>query len=294
MKKRSGMIRFKENLWGYAFIAPVFLGIALFTVLPLILSVYASFTSWPGASPIFSARLTGVKNYATIFTDALFWRSMLNTVFYMIGIPIGLALSMLAALGMNRKIVGAKTFRVIYYLPVISSVVAVSLLFRSIFNLNGMLNRFLGFFKIAPVPWSYAPYNRISLVILMVWRGLGGSTLLLIAGLQGVSPTYYEAAKLDGAGAPATFFRIVLPLLKPVLFYLVVTSIIGGAQLYTEPNLIYGNDNQDVITVVQYIYQKRFARNLAGVASAAAMILAVFIFSVTTLQFGINGKREKA
>jgi len=230
---------------------------------------------------------------------------MRHTAFYMIGIPIGLVLSTLAALGMNRAIFGTKgisvAFRVIYYLPVISSVVAISLLFSSLFNLNGMMNKvlglftvkgkFLGLFGSVPVAWNQAPYNRISLIILMVWRGLGGSTLLLIAGLQGVSPTYYEAARLDGAGAGAAFFRITLPLLMPVYFFLIVTSIIGGAQLYVEPSLIYGDTNIQTKTVVQYIYYTRFGGDgskQAGLASAAAMVLAVFVFIVTAIEFWIN------
>ena len=308
-KRRINRTKLKDNLWGYVFIAPIFVGIILFVALPLVLSIYASFTAWPGASPIFSARLIGWENYRRVlvadiewglllsvrpwraFYQNLFWRSIINTVFYMIGIPIGLILSMLAAIGMNRAIKGANAFRVLYYLPAISSPIAIALLFRFVFESNGLLNQSL--FFLPDFWWMRPPLDRVSIIILMVWRGLGGSALLFIAGLQGISTNYYEAAKLDGANSVSIFFRITLPLLKPVIFFLVVTGIIGGAQLFVEPQMIFGNHNRYTFTVVQHIYNLRFNAPFAGMASAASVMLAIFVFLITAFQFWINGRRDK-
>jgi len=308
-KRRINKIKLKDNFWGYVLISPIYVGIILFVVIPLALSVYASFTAWPGQSPIFDARLIGWENYRRVliadvewgrllslrpwraFYQNLFWRSTLNTIFYMIGIPVGLILSMLAAVGMNRAIKGANAFRVIYYIPAVSSPIAIALLFRFVFQTDGLLNRTL--FFLPDFWWMRPPLDRVSIIILMVWRGLGGSALLFIAGLQGISTSYYEAAKLDGASGVSIFFRITLPLLKPVIFFLVVTGIIGGAQLFVEPQMIFGDHNRYTFTVVQHIYNLRFNAPFAGMASAASVVLAILIFIVTAFQFWINGRRDK-
>jgi len=291
--KKHGInkIQLKDDFWGYLFVSPIFLGIIVFVLIPLALTVYASFTSWPGATPIFSARLIGFRNYRQIINDGLFWRSVGNTVFYMIGIPIGLSLSLLAALGMNRAIRGAQAFRVIYYIPAISSPVAIALLFRFLFNYNGLINQAL--FVFPNIIWAHPPWDRVSLIILLVWRGLGGSALLFIAGLQGISPSYYEAARLDGASRFQMTIRITIPMLMPVIFFLVVTGIIGGAQLYVEPNMIFDNQNRNILTVVQHIFELRFRSLMGGVASAASVVLAGLVFVITAIQFWINGRREK-
>ena len=292
-RRKSGKMQLKEDFWGYLFILPVLIGIVVFVAIPMFLTVYASFTAWPGGASIFNWRLIGFRNYQYIlFEDPLFWRSIGNTLFYMIGIPIGLALSLLAALGMNRAIRGAQAFRVIYYIPAISSPVAISLLFRFMFDYRGIVNQML--FFLPDLRWGLPPWDRVSLIILMVWRGLGGSALLFLAGLQGVSQSYYEAARLDGASRLQMTVKITVPMLMPVIFFLVVTGVIGGAQLYVEPNMIFGNDNRYIMTVVQHIFELRFSRLRGNVASAASVVLAALIFFVTAVQFWINGRREKA
>lgn len=298
-RKRSSSMQRKADLWGWLFIALPLIGTAIFTFIPILLSLWLSFTSWSGQTPLFTAKLAMLNgqtnvfaNYINLFKDAHVWETFGNTLFYMLGIPIGLVLSLLLAICMNRNIAFKNGFRVIYYIPVVASVVSVALLFKNLFDPKGLINNFLGLFGIPKVYWLNPPLNKLSIVLMMTWKGLGGTILLLIAGLQGVNKTYYEAAKLDGAGTLSIFFKITFPQLMPVVFYVIVTSIIGGAQLFTEPQLFYGTDDYSTMTVVMYLYTRGMGGLRAGYASAISIILGLFIFIVTAIQFGVNRRAD--
>jgi multiple sugar transport system permease protein len=297
MKKSSVPrgIQFTENLWGYAFIAIPLIGMLVFVIIPFAMSIYASLTSWPLGQPIFSAKFVGLKNYIDMLGNALFWKSLSNTFFYMIGIPIGIILAMFFAALMNRGTVWENVFRVIYYIPVITSTVAVSFIFQYLFMTDGgTINNFLALLGVKNPPrWLMDPhYTKWVIIILAVWKGLGGTIILYIAGMQGISPTYYEAARIDGAGAFYTFFHITLPLLMPVTFYMLVTGVIGGAQIYVEPRLMFtgnGPGNSTFSTVI-YLYDHTFRNSRAGYGSAVAIVLGIIIFMLTAVQFVINSR----
>ncbi|MDR2419150.1 MAG: sugar ABC transporter permease [Treponema sp.] len=291
-------MRFTENLWGYTFVAIPLIGMVIFVIIPFAMSVYASLTSWPLGQPIASAKFVGIKNYLDMFSNKLFWQSLSNTFFYMIGIPIGIIVALFFAALMNRGTVWENVFRVIYYVPVITSTVAVSFIFQYLFMTDGgVVNNFLSILGVKEPPrWLMDPhYTKWVIIILAVWKGLGGTIILYIAGMQGISPTYYEAARIDGAGAFYTFFRITLPLLMPVTFYMLVTGVIGGAQIYVEPRLMFtgnGPGNSTFSTVI-YLYDHTFRNSRAGYGSAVAIVLGMIIFILTAIQFAVNTRENR-
>lgn len=295
--KKKANFRVLDNIWGYAFVLIPLIGLIVFVVIPLCMSIYASFTSWPLGQKITSANLVGFKNYITMFNAPLFWKSLGNTFFYMIGIPIGLVLSLMYAALMNRGTRYENTFRVIHYTPVITSTVAVSFIFQRMFMSDGgTVNNVLMSLGIQNPPnWmSHPSYTKWVIIIMAVWKGLGNSIILYIAGMQGISRTYYEAAKIDGASWFDTFIKITVPLLMPVTFYLIVTGVIGGAQMYVEPRLIFtanGPANSTFTTVI-HLYDNTFRYSKAGYGCAVANILGVIVFGVTALQLYVNGRRE--
>lgn len=296
--KNKKSIQRTDNLWGYAFVAIPLIGLVVFVLIPLCMSIYASFTAWPLGQPLMNAKWVGLKNYIDMFKQPLFWKSLGNTFFYMLGIPIGLLLSLIFAAAMNRGARYENTFRVIYYIPVVSSVVAISFLFQRLFMTDGgAINAFLMSLGIENPPnWLNSPvYSKWVIIIMSVWKGLGGSIILYIAGMQGISTSYYEAAKIDGANWLYIFRKITLPLLMPVTFYLVVTGVIGGAQMYVEPRLVFTANGpaNSTFTTVMHLYDYTFTNSKAGYGSAVSLVLGFIVFIVTALQFYINKKGEQ-
>lgn len=298
-QKHKGLsIQAMDNLWGYLFVLLPIIGMIIFVFIPFGMSIYASLTSWPLGQPIGSAKFIGIRNYTDMFNAPLFWQSLGNTFYYMLGIPIGLALSLLFAMLMNRGTRYEAVFRVIYYVPVITSVVAISFVFQRLFMTDGgVINNFLMAMGISNPPnWMSNPKNTKAVIIIMtVWKGLGSSIILYIAGMQGISTTYYEAAKIDGSSAFHTFRKITFPLLMPVTFYLIVTGVIGGAQMYVEPRLMFTNNGpaNSTFTTVIHMYDYTFKNSKAGYGSAVSIVLALIVFVATALQFYVNGRSER-
>lgn len=298
--RRKSVIKRQDSIWGWIFVALPILGTAVFVLLPVVLSLYTSFTDWYTLDPFFDAekKIVGFANYKTMLTDKRTWQTLGNTVFYMIGVPIGMIASLLLAICMNRKIVGRNAFRVIYYIPVVASVVSITLLFTNLFEREGLINTFLAKISgghIKPVEWMTNPHlTKPTVILMMTWKGLGGTILLFLAGLQGVNQTYYEAAKLDGAGNVKMFFKITMPQLTPVIFYVLVTSVIGGFQLFTEPQLFYGSSRNpfNEMPFVMYLYNA-YGRRQGGLSTAMGMFLGLLVMVVTLIQFYINGRRNK-
>ena len=201
-----------------------------------------------------------------------------------------MALARLIAVGMNRKMRGIKILRTLYYVPVVSSLVAVAILWMWVFNYDyGLLNSI-----IKAVSGIHGPnwlgdqfWVKVSMIIFMVWKGLGGSIVLYLSGLQSIPRDYYEAAKIDGASGWRLFRHITLPLVSPVTFYLLITGLIGGFQVFVEVLVMVPNGglNYSAATVVFYMYDKSFGNNQMGYGSAMAFILAILIFIVTAINF---------
>src|SRR5690625_2505415 len=212
----------------------------------------------------------------------------------MIGIPIGLILSLMLAIVLNRNIPGTTTFRVIYYVPVISSLAAISILWQFAYNGDyGLVNQVLDIFGINGPNWLQNTSTvKPALIIMAVWKGLGYSMLLYLAALQGVPKIYYEAAVLDGANTFQRFRHVTWPMVKPVTFFLVITNIINGSQIFTEINIMTpdGGPQFSSASVVFYIWQKAFHNMQMGYASAMSVVLGIIIFIVTLIQFRLNDR----
>ncbi|WP_055107301.1 carbohydrate ABC transporter permease [Paenibacillus ihumii] len=290
MKTKSNLYR-KEKLYGLLYVSPPIIGFLLFTLFPVAYSFYGSFTDWDGLGQM---NFLGLSNFKELFTDELFHKASFNTIFMMIGIPIGILLALLLALGLNRGIPGTTTFRVIYYVPVISSLAAISIMWSWAFNGDyGLVNQFLEIFGIKGPNWLMNKHTvKPALIMMTVWKGLGYTMLLYLAALQSVPRSYYEAAELDGANGFAAFRHITWPMVKPVTFFIVVTNIIGGSQIFTEINIMTstGGPEYSSASVVFYIWQKAFSNLQMGYASAMAVVLGIFIFIVTLIQFKMNEK----
>ncbi len=291
MKKKtklSAMAK-KEERWAWLFIASPFVGFMLFMAYLIAFAVIASTSKWTGINSLLG-NLVGFGNYAKIFADKHFWQAMVTTVIYMIGIPIGMILGVSIAMGLNRKIPGKRLLTTMYYVPVVSSLVAVSILWAWVFNYDyGLLN---GIYK--AITGVHGPnwlgdevMVKISLIIFMVWKGLGSSIILYLAGLQNIPRDYYEAAMIDGADGWQKFRNITLPLLSPVTFYILITSMIGGFQVFVEVQVMTpsGGPNYSAATVVFYLYEKAFTNGQLGYGCAIAVILAAIIFIITAINF---------
>lgn len=276
----------RERRAGYLFVLAPVLQFFLFAFIPLAVSLYAGFTDW---TSIGTPDFIGISNYKEMFADPNFWKSIGNTVFMMIGIPIGLIIALGLALAMNRKVVGAKTFRVIYYIPVISSIAAVSILWRWVYNGDyGLLNQILSIVGVKGPNWLNNELTvKPAIVAMTVWKGLGMTILLYLAGIQSIPKSLNEAAQIDGANALQSFRHITIPMLKPVTFYLIITGIIGGSQMFIEPSIMVDNGgvNYSAATVVYYLWDKAFKNYQMGYACAVGWILAIFIFIITFIQF---------
>ncbi len=276
----------RERRAGYLFVLAPVLQFFLFAFIPLAVSLYAGFTDW---TSIGTPDFIGISNYKEMFSDTNFWKSIGNTIFMMIGIPIGLVIALGLALAMNRRVYGAKTFRVIYYIPVISSIAAVSILWRWVYNGDyGLLNQILSVIGIQGPNWLNNEMTvKPAIVAMTVWKGLGMTILLYLAGIQSIPKSLNEAAQIDGANAFQAFRHITIPMLKPVTFYLIITGIIGGSQMFIEPSIMVDNGgvNYSAATVVYYLWDKAFKNYQMGYACAVGWVLAIFIFAITFVQF---------
>jgi len=244
--------------------------------------------------PLLETRWANFEMYKRVLRDNLFWKSFLNTLITLLGVPIGLAISIFIALLLNRGLKGTHAYRVIFYIPVVSSLTAIIILWKGMLAVQGPLNDILAVFRIKAINWLGEPtYARIGLIGMCVWKGLGISILFYIAGLQGIPETYKEAARIDGANEWQVFWKITLPLLWPTTFFMVVTGIINGMQLYVEPDLLTnGGPGNATRTLVMYLFDRFGARRVSE-ASVVAWILAFFVFVVTSIQFAYNMRREK-
>ncbi|KAA9005419.1 sugar ABC transporter permease [Paenibacillus spiritus] len=287
---KSSLYR-KERIYGFLFILPPLIGLLVFTLYPMIYSIYGSLTDWDGLGQM---NFIGLSNFKDLLTDELFHKALFNTLYMMLGIPVGITLALLLALGLNRGIPGTTAFRVIYYVPVISSLAAISIMWSWAYNGDfGLVNQFLDLFGISGPNWLANKHTvKPALIMMAVWKGLGYTMLLYLAALQSVSRSYYEAAELDGAGGWKTFWHITWPMVRPVTFFIVVTNIIGGSQIFTEMNIMTptGGPEYASASVVFYIWQKAFGNFQMGYASAMAVVLGLFIFVVTLIQFRMNEK----
>jgi len=279
----------KEAVAGYLFLLPALGGILVFILGPVVAAIALSFTKWDLLTP---AKFIGLSNYQELIQDPMFRKVMLNTlIFTGASAPLSLILSLGLALALNQKIKGIVIFRTIYFLPVVSSMVAVSLVWRWLYNPNyGLLNYFLNLLHLPSVNWLFSTTWAMPAVILMsVWKGLGYNMVIFLAGLQGIPQMYYESAKIDGAGKFQAFKNITLPLLSPTTFFVLVISIISSFQVFDQIFVMTsGGPAHATEVIIYYIYHNAFQIFRMGYASALAFCLFIIIFALTLLQIRLS------
>ena len=318
-KRRVNRAVLAENLWGWFFVIFLVIGTTVFIYFALVLSIWMSFTDYSADGRTLWDALGSIHSdgflhwYKFMFSpqyDAAgdvtgtgishdFWTTLLNSVFYMVGIPIGMALSLFFAVLISRDIKGSGAFRVIYYIPTVSSTVSIAIMWTNLFGSNGLWETWFGTGLVSgngASQWT----QKAAVVIMTTWKGLGGSILLLCAGLNGVNESHKEAASIDGANAWTTFWRISMPQLWPTIFYCIVTSVIGGMQIFAEPQLIYGyypgtgavSASVDVTPFVGLIYGHYYTNHNFALCSALGFILMIIILLLTLVQFALDSRRD--
>jgi len=290
VKKGQMLIReIKRNKVAYAYIAPFYILFAIFGLFPIAAGFYISFFRWDGISAM---RFQGIGNYVNLFNDSMFWTALSNTAF--IGlishIPILLGGLILAYILNNKIVKGENIFKTFYFLPMVTSAVAISIVFQNLFgNRFGLINYLLSFLGIDPIGWLIGggEYVNIAVIIMFSWRWIGWNMVIYLAGMQGISNDVYEAAKIDGASHVQTFMRITMPLLKPVIVFTLIQSTIGTLNLFTEPLILTGSlsggINSQGMTVMMYLLSRAPQGNtLFGYASTIAYVI-TFIAVVISL-----------
>lgn len=276
----------KPGFWGFLFVTPWLLGFLIFTAGPMLTSLYLSFTKYD----LNSIKFVGTKNYERLlFDDPLFWKSLKVTFFYAIfAVPLGIVGSLGLALLLNQKVRGQRVFRTIFYLPALVPAVASSLLWSWIFNSDhGLLNYALGLFGIGGAEWlADEKYTLWAFIIMSLWGAGGGRMVIFLAGLQGISDSYYEAARIDGASAWQQFRAVTLPQLSPVIFFNLILGVIGSFQVFTEAYVMTsGGPNNATLTYALNIFRNAFEYFKLGKASAMAWILFLILLVITGFQF---------
>jgi multiple sugar transport system permease protein len=277
-RRRAGM--------GWLFIAPWLFGFTVFSAGPMLVSLALSFTKYD----LHSMSYAGVENYRRLlFEDALFWKSLSVTVIYALtSVPLGILGSLGLALLLNLDVRGQRIFRTLFYLPSVVPAVASALVWLWMFDANhGPINRVLGLFGFGPVAWLQDQrFTLTAFVIMSLWGVGGGRMIIFLAGLQGIPESYYEAAKLDGAGAWRQFRNVTLPLLSPVIFFNLILGFIGAFQVFTSSYVMTsGGPNNATLFYALYLFRNFFDYFKLGKASALAWVLFVILVGVTAFQF---------
>lgn len=288
MKGKNLSMKARRNIIGYIFVFPALLCFLIFVLIPLILSMVLSFYK----TDMFFTDMVpvGFANFGRVFRDTLFWRSIGNILLYtLMAVPLNVILSLILASLVNSKIRGSKVFRLLFYLPSITSTVAASIVWLWLMNpAYGLLNNILNAFGLPSATWlTHSKTSLISVTLITVWQGVGGNMIIFVAALQNVPQQLYEAAKLDGAGPFTMFFKITLPMLAPTMYFILTMTLIGAFQLYDQVYVLTsGGPANSTLTPVYLIWQNSFGDNAgaqAGYAAAQSFILFLIIMAVTVV-----------
>ncbi|MCJ7842098.1 sugar ABC transporter permease [Lederbergia sp. NSJ-179] len=275
----------------YVFIGPSLFFFILFTLYPVVYSLFLSFQTSEGGENVF----VGLGNYIRLFQDSLFYESLFNTfIILLIQVPIMIGLALVLATVLHTGIQKAKgVLRVAFFTPTVTSLVAASIIFLLILNQDfGILNFLLTIIGIEHIPWLNDPiWAKVSLIMVTVWRWTGYNMIILLAGLQMIPKELYEAANIDGAGVVKRFFSITIPQLKPVMLFTTIMATIGTFQLFDEPfNLTGGGPINATTTVTMYLYENGFEYFDFGYASAIAYVVVLIIAVLSLIQFKIGDR----
>jgi ABC-type sugar transport system permease subunit/ABC-type glycerol-3-phosphate transport system substrate-binding protein len=274
-----------------SFLGPSMLHLVVFIFTPIVFSAYLSVHRWDIVVP--DKPFVGTDNFTEMFCDPAFWNALKNTALYSLNVPLGMVISLCVALMMHKRMRAVGFLRTLYFLPSVTSFVAIALVWLWIYHPTfGALNFVLGIFGIPPSQWlSSTQTAMISLIIFSVWLGIGYQMVIFLAGLQGIPEELYEASRIDGANGWQRFRRITLPLLKPTTFFILVTSLIGSFQVFTSVYVMTGGGPvKSTDVVVYHIYQAAWEQLRMGYAAAMSWVLFVIVMIATWVQFKFIGK----
>ncbi|KAB8126545.1 sugar ABC transporter permease [Gracilibacillus oryzae] len=279
----------------FIFIGPAILLLFIFSIIPIVMSLIISFTDMDlvGLANWSKVSFIGFDNFGRLFNDPIFLKSIVNTLMYVgIGVPIVICLSLGIALLLNYSTSALFSgFRAIYYMPSITNIVAVAIIWGFLYNQEyGLFNYLLSLIDIEKVPWLEDPFvAKLSLILLAVWKGIGVDMIIFLAALQSIPKMYYEAADIDGANRWQKFKYVTLPSLSFAIFFVVVTKLIGWLQFFEEPFVMTGGGPLDgTVSMALFIYQEGFEYSRFGYASAASFVLFAVIIGITLVQFTLR------
>jgi multiple sugar transport system permease protein len=282
----------RQDLIGWSFAAPFVILFGIFLAMPILVAFIMSFTSFglrDLQSPL-GTSFVGIQNYVDLFADPKFWKSLGNTVYFVVvGVPLTLGIGLVIANALSRGITRFRTaFRVGYYLPVITSIVAIAVVWRFLLNPDvGLINVLLQNIGINGPAWLASPTLAMpSIIAMAVWRNVGFAMVVFVAGMQAIPVMLYEAAAIDGAGRWQSFRYVTLPMLRPTILFMLVITTIGYLQLFEEPFVMTdGGPIDATLSVTMYMYQQGFEFFHQGYAAAIAYVLFVIVAIVAFLQF---------
>jgi multiple sugar transport system permease protein len=285
---RETLRQMRKNWTAYLFLAPGLLHFAIFTMFALSFAFYISFHKWNIIQP--DKPFVGLDNYVRLFHDPRFLRAVTNTLTFMVGVPLGLVSGLSVALLLNTKVRGQAIYRTLFYIPVVTPLVVSSIIWKWVYQGDyGLLNYYLLKFHIIAhkIVWLADPNLALpALVIMGIWGGTGGTMVIYLAGLQSIPQEMYDAAMVDGASPLQRLLYITIPLLRPTTFFLLITSVIGTFQIFTEVYIMTnGGPLNRTTTIGYYLYTTAFRKFDMGYATAMAFVLFAMIFVFTLLQW---------
>ncbi len=281
-----------ESRWAWLFLAPTLIGLAILSAGPIVAALGISLTKW---DLLTAPKFIGLDNFAALLADKRFLTAVRNTTFYVVtSVPLGLVLGLGLALALNQRLRGISWIRTAYFLPVVTSTVAISLVWSWIYSPDhGPLNDVLGFFGLPVQKWITDPFWAMpSIVVMSVWQGLGTTVIIFLAGLQAIPEEYYDAAAVDGAGAWARFRNVTLPLLTPSIFFTGILALIDSFQVFDQVYVLArpGRPTDATVTLVYMIYENGFQNFKMGYAAAAAWILFLIVAVLTVVYFRLQNR----
>lgn len=298
-KKRGLFKALCDNRVAYAYIAPFFILFGIFSLFPILMGFGLSFFRWDGMSAM---HFIGMENYLNLFQDVLFWKALKNTL--VIGIIAHIPIlfgGLILAYILNAKLIkGENIFKTIYFMPMVTSSVAVSIIFMQLFSNNyGLVNYILEFMGVGKVNWlgGDGALIKVAVIVMFTWKWIGWNMVIYLAGMQGISQDIYEASRIDGANHTQTIFKITIPLLKPIIIFTLIQSTIGMFNLFTEPFILTnsswtGGINNGGLTLMMYLLNKAPQGGTAyGYASAVAYVITIFIILLSVIFNRISAGR---
>lgn len=297
MEEKMIVTNRKEKVGYYLFLLPAYLIFAVFIFWPVVHSLYLSFFKY-NIVTITSPQFVGLRNYLYLLKDEVFWISCKNTLFFVIGtVPVKMFLGLLAAMLLNRKDLKFKAFyRTCFYIPVVVSMVAISIVWMLLFNPgpNGVVNILLSKFGIQPLGWiADSKLAQPTVMLLVIWKDLGYIMVIYLAGLMAIPDEIYEAVALDPVSSWQKFWHITWPLLKPTTIFILITQVIDSFQVFTPIYVMTeGGPGYSSTTIVNYLYDKGFREYEMGIACAVAYLLFVVLLVLTILQNKLSKAEE--